>query len=231
MPARRACRRRCWRGGAVVDARAIDGPLGFTRVVGAGWPHARQAPADDQHQPPHDRHPGARAIDRNWLKLHPSCLGTHAAIDAAALAHARGTVPATADDVVVRVHPLARQAAHLDVPSDGLAAKFSIPYCVAYTLIHQPPGVADFVALDPDAVQRCRRVRIVRDESLPEWGAVITSAGHERARVEGPSGSPQRPASAAELRRKLRELAGDRLDGFLNDLGSPVDLGILRPGQ
>src|SRR5436305_3513973 len=46
------------RAGAVVDRRAIHGPLGFEGVLGATWPADRTA----------DR---GRAIERNWIKLYP----------------------------------------------------------------------------------------------------------------------------------------------------------------
>ena len=120
------------REGASVDRRAIHGPLGFEAVIGATW-----ALPDG----------GTPAIGRNWIKLHPSCLGTHSPIDAAAeLRDREGALER--ERLRVLVDPVSRQAAHLDRVGDGLSAKFSIPYCVAYTLIHGPPGVRDFGAVD-----------------------------------------------------------------------------------
>ena len=127
------------RAGAVVDARVIRGEVGFEAVLGAVMPPGVADGAGAGN--------GARAIDRNWIKLHPSCLGTHAPIDAAAQARDGGFLSDGAP-IVVAVHPVARQAAHLDDVEDGLAAKFSIPYCVAHTLVCGPPGVRDFGALD-----------------------------------------------------------------------------------
>jgi 2-methylcitrate dehydratase PrpD len=191
------------RAGASVDRRAIDGPLGFETVVGASW----AAPV-----------PGEPAILRNWIKLHPSCLGTHSPIDAAAQVRADGRAP-DRGQVEVQVHPLARQAAHLDEVGDGLSAKFSIPYCVAHTLVHGPPRVADFARIDGAVAARAGEVTVILDESLPEFGAVLTAGGEELARIEAPTGAPERPVTAGELADKVADLAGHRLDGLLDDPG------------
>jgi 2-methylcitrate dehydratase PrpD len=199
------------RAGAVVDERAVRGAVGFEGVLGAVVPpHVGKGAAN-----------GARAIEHNWIKLHPSCLGTHAPIDAAAQARDGGYLPDGAP-IVVAVHPTARQAAHLDDVQDGLAAKFSIPYCVSHALVHGPPRVHDFAAVDAETRERAARVSVVVDGSLPEFGAVISTGDRELARVQCPQGAPERPASPAALAAKLSDLAGDRLDGILDDLDAPT---------
>ena len=120
------------------------------------------------------------------------------------------------------VHPLARQAAHLDAVSDGLSAKFSIPYCVAHTFMFGAPRVRDFAAVDPGVSARAELVSVEVDESLPEFGAVLTESGGELARVEAPKGSPERPIDASELAQKVSDLAGGRLDGLLDELERPA---------
>lgn len=191
--------------GASVDLGAVRGPLGLDGVIGARWAE-----------------PGAqRAIDGNWIKLYPSCLGTHSPIEAAVRARTSGH-RLDRERVDVRVHPVARQAAHLEAVSDGLSAKFSIPYCVAYTFCHCPPGVRDFATVDPVAVQRSRLVNVTLDESLPRFGAVLTVSDRELARIPCPRGAPQRPAAAADLADKLAQLAGERLDRILDDPAAPA---------
>jgi 2-methylcitrate dehydratase PrpD len=201
------------RAGAVVDARVIRGEVGFEGVLGAVMPPGVADGGGAGN--------GTRAIDRNWIKLHPSCLGTHAPIDAAAQARDGGFALDGAP-IVVAVHPVARQAAHLDDVADGLAAKFSIPYCVARTFVGGPPRVRDFSALDAETRERASLVSVAVDESLPEWGAVLSADGLELARVGSPRGAPERPAAPADLAAKLSDLAGDRLDGVLDDLGVPA---------
>jgi len=207
------------RAGATVDPRAIHGPLGFEGVLGARWPQAD---------------PGLdvgleRAIDRNWIKLYPSCLGTHSPIELAAQARDRDAWLAH-DELEVRVHPVALQAAHVELASDGLAAKFSIPYCVAHTLIHGPPRVRDFVAVDAATARVSRRVNVTVDRSLPEFGAALTVAGEELGRVPCPRGAPARPPAASELAAKVEDLAGDRLRGALADLAGPAAVALEAAG-
>jgi hypothetical protein len=60
------------------------------------------------------------------------------------------------------------------------------------------------------------------DKSLPRFGATLTVAGKEVARVPGPRGAPDRPVTATELAEKVSDLAGDRLDGVLSDLAAPA---------
>jgi 2-methylcitrate dehydratase PrpD len=209
------------RAGAMVDPRAIHGPLGFEAVLGARWPQgdATRSPTSDS----------SRAIARNWIKLHPSCLGTHSPIDAAA--QVRGSTPRLDQaQLSVAVHPVARQAAHLDAVTDGLSAKFSIPYCVAHTLTHGPPGVRDFTALDPVVADRSRLVSVTVDESLPEFGAVLSTEGHELARVDCPRGAPERPVTEADLAAKLADLTGDRLRGVFDDLDAAAATALRAAG-
>ena len=171
------------RAGAAVDPRATHGPLGFEAVLGAGWPPAADETEGSAAQGFAAR---PRAIDRNWIKLYPSCLGTHSPIEAVAQAREaghrlvrdgleRGGLDGHGPELEgldVRVHPVARQAAHLDLVSDGLSAKFSIPYCVAHTLLHGPPRVRDFAALDGADAR------------------AFTSGERERGRVDCPSSEP-----------------------------------------
>jgi 2-methylcitrate dehydratase PrpD len=211
------------RAGASVGEQAVRGPLGFEGVLGAVVP----APAGAVSAPSGEGGAGdrGRAITRNWIKLHPSCLGTHAPIDAAVLTREAG-YRFNAERVAVAVNPVARQAAHLDDVEDGLAAKFSIPYCVAFALEHGRPRVRDFAALDAPTRERSVHVNVVLDESLPEFAAVLSVGGRELARIPCPQGAPERPAAPGDVAAKLADLAGDRLDGILDDLDAPAALAL-----
>ena len=105
----------------------------------------------------------------------------------------------------------------------GLEAKFSIPYLTAYTLLHGPPGIADFAAVDADARRlAAAAISIREDDSLLEFEARLQLQGETVAAVEWSRGSPARPLDHAGLEAKVRELAGSRLDGVLDDLGRPA---------
>jgi 2-methylcitrate dehydratase PrpD len=202
------------RGGANVDPRALHGPVGFAAVLGATWPAGEGGGPASIEALAHPRM--SPAIERNWIKLHPSCLGTHAPIDAAEQLREL----ANGDPLEVVVHPVARQAAHLDAVSDGLSAKFSIPYCVAHTLTRGAPRAADFGQLDGGIADRAASVSVTVDASLPQWGTVLRLAGAQAVRLEGPRGAPGRPITEAELADKVSDLTGDRLQGALGDPGT-----------
>ena len=120
------------------------------------------------------------------------------------------------------VHPVARQAAHLDQVTDGLSAKFSIPYCVAHTLRHGPPGARAFTSVDPAVSDRAHSVTVAVDRALPEFGAVLRAGDCELIRVDAPRGAPEQPLSESDLAAKVADLAGQDLFAALDDLDAPA---------
>jgi 2-methylcitrate dehydratase PrpD len=192
--------------GASVPPGVLSAPDGFEAAYGAQWAETS----------------GGGAIAENWIKAYPCCLQTHSAIEAAAIARADGL--GAAGRVVVTVHPVSLQAASLGDVSDGLEAKFSIPYLVAFTLLNGAPDVGSFRAVDNAArALASDRVEVRTDASLGESEAMLESEGRVLARVEAALGSPANPMSTNQLAAKLHSLAGDRLDGALDDLERPVD--------
>jgi 2-methylcitrate dehydratase PrpD len=165
--------------------------------------------------------PGADtlAIADNWIKAWPCCLQTHGAIEAAD--RLDGSAP---DDLTVTVHPVSLQAAAVGPePTDGLQAKFSIPYLTAYTLLNGPPVVESFERVDDAVVQRAKSIEILTDRSLLESEFVLsTGGGDELVRVKAALGSPEQPMDAAALRAKVEGLAGAELAGALDDPLQPA---------
>ena len=99
-------------------------------------------------------------------------------------------------------------------PADGLQAKFSIPYLTAYTLMHGPPTVESFDAVDPEVVERARTIEIRSErDQLPSEFALYDGQS-EIARVEAALGSPQRPMDAHALAEKVRGLTGEQPGGL-----------------
>jgi 2-methylcitrate dehydratase PrpD len=161
---------------------------------------------------------GDRAISANWIKAYPCCLQAHSAIEAAERAR-----PLPEDEPVgVSVHPISLAAASYGEPADGLQAKFSIPYLVAYTLLYGPPSVESFAALDPGALAGVQRVQVRSAGDLLESEARLEAGGRELGRVEAALGSPARPMSRAQLTAKLHSLCGGALDGALDDPERPA---------
>jgi 2-methylcitrate dehydratase PrpD len=169
---------------------------------------------------PRSEDDGRAAIDENWIKPWPCCLMSHSAIEAASVAREALARPGT---IAVTVHPVARRAAAYDDVADGLQAKFSIPYLVAYVARHGEPDPASFEQVDPEVRALAReRVRLTTDGTLREAETVLALDGTVVARVEAARGSPERPMTADQLRAKCRMLAGERLDGLLDDPSAPA---------
>ncbi len=195
--------------GATVTGDLPTGPGGFEEAFGGTWAG------------PNDVRDERGAVAENWIKAYPCCLQTHAPIEAAAQARDQADVGAP---VTVTVHPRARQAAPYDDVEDGLKAKFSIPYTVAYTLLYEPPrNPTCFEAVDSEARRlAATRITVRLDDSMPETGASLALGGEERARVRWAAGSPANPMSYDQLAAKLNGLVGARLDGLLDDPTTPA---------
>lgn len=192
-------------------AGADAGPevvAGFEKAFGARWPADALEPRGD-------------AIASNWIKAYPCCLQTHGAVEAALRLRAAGGAPDGQIEVVV--HPVSLQTAWRTDVADGLEAKFSIPYLTAYALLRGAPTVESFAGVDAGARElAAERVRVRTSDALRESEAAIEADGRELARVGAAIGSPERPMDDAALAAKVRQLAGDRLDGVLDDPGRPV---------
>jgi 2-methylcitrate dehydratase PrpD len=189
-------------GGVSITADVMDAPDGFAAAFGAA------------------RDSGDRsAVQENWIKPWPCCLMSHSAIEAASEARSElGAGP-----IEVAVHPVARRAAAYDDVADGLQAKFSIPYLVAHVALRGEPDPSSFERVDDEVRELARtRVSLVTDEALAEAEAVVAVGGAEVARVRAARGSPERPMSADELAAKCEMLAGDALDGLLDDRSAPA---------
>ena len=160
---------------------------------------------------------GPLAIERNWIKAWPCCLQTHGAIECAERV---GAVPE--GEIVVLAHPVSRQAAGYDDVETPLQAKFSIPYTTAFTLLHGGPRVDSFAAIDESVRRVASTIEVRTDPALGESEFALLADGEELARVDAARGSPEHPLAEEELSAKLRDLAGDRLDGALDDDARPA---------
>jgi 2-methylcitrate dehydratase PrpD len=184
------------RAGATVPPDVVRG---FEAAYGATWADPDEA---------------APAIAENWIKAYPCCLQTHSAIEAADLARVAGS----ADSAVrVTVHPLSLRAAPYALPADELEAKFSIPYTVAFTLLHGPPGVPEFRGLDDSAMRLAAVVEVASDPELAQSEAVLEAADGSAFRVAAALGSPDRPMTPEQLRAKVRSLTSTDLEGLVAD--------------
>lgn len=160
-------------------------------------------------------------IARNYFKRHAACRYTHGALDALAAIVARTGALRPEDVRAIEVETYVWEA-QLDSPlaPNMLAAKFSIPFALATTIVHGAADVAAFrgPARENPAVQAlARRVAVNEDPALtaqlpglrPARVRVTLADGTTHAaEVTTNRGDTEDPYSEDEVRRKFRELAG-----------------------
>jgi 2-methylcitrate dehydratase PrpD len=104
-------------------------------------------------------------------------------------------------------------------PQTGLAAKFSMEYCLAASLLHGKLGLAHFKdasVQDPHAQVLMQRVRLTHpDQDKVNWDkpvpdvveVVLHSGARQHQRVEVPKGDPDQPLTWDELVTKFKDCA------------------------
>ena len=217
-----------------------DGPKDlYTSILGDGFD--TEAVVDGLGEP------GGYRIQRNYFKFHACCLYNHPVLDAVQAMTQRETFEA-AD--VARVHvdapPIGATLADPE-PKNMLAAKFSIPYAVAASLVH---GNTDITAFYPDRVADPRikslaqRVELEADPKMNlrsyDYPAARVTVSLKDGRVIQESvttqyGDSQNPASTEELTGKFTFLAQEVLGEertqqvikTVGDLDTLKDLGEL----
>lgn len=116
------------------------------------------------------------------FKIYPCCGLVHTAIETViALREEHGLDPADVRSARVLVHEYVPRVMHVDVPHDGYAAKFSIPYCVAAALRDGDVTLGSFFAVDPELVEIGRRVEVAVH---PELVGGDTFLRHEFTELE-----------------------------------------------
>jgi 2-methylcitrate dehydratase PrpD len=195
---------------------AADGPAEmFGRVLGQGGYDTARVLRDLGSE---------WRVTTNYFKLHASCAITHPALDATF--DTLAARPLAAEEVAaVDVYSggIARHLAY-DDPANMLAAKFSIPYCVAAAVVRRDTGIEAFrpPALDDPAIRKLARRVTVHDD--PDWAAAPTGSRVTRVEVRLTGGEVLRgearivrgdaanPVDRATLLEKFRFLAGQRGD-------------------
>ena len=160
-------------------------------------------------------------ITRNYFKLHACCRYNHAALDALVELMGRHSDLANTDaidGIEVESYSL---AAELDdrSPRNMLAAKFSVPFAIATTLVTGGTGVESFsgsAVTDPRTLNLAKRVTIREDPDmtarLPDLRPASVTVGMKdgtrfRASVETNRGDWQDPYSQEQLSDKFMSLA------------------------
>jgi len=201
---------RLWQAGISGEHDGISSVFGD--VVSTGFDHAAACDAlGDRYE-----------ISRNYFKLHACCRYNHAALDALVSLMERHQALANHDEIEHIEITSYSLAAELDdqAPRNMLAAKFSVPFAVATTLVRGDTGVESFsgnALTDPQALALARRVRIKEDKGMtaklpdlrPAQVTIVMKSGERfETSVETNRGDWQDPYGADQLAEKYMSLAG-----------------------
>lgn len=181
----------------------------FGHVLGTGWPDATLEGVAE-----------GLFINRNYFKLHACSRWNHAPIEAAAAIMADG--PLTPDDidrvVVWTYDPAVRLAGRQ--PSNGYAAKHSIPYNVAARFVlgsndldvYTNDAVADPFLLDlaerVDVREDTELTKLLPDVRAARVDVTLTDGRTRSAQIDSAPGGFDNPYDEEVLLAKFRRLAG-----------------------
>ena len=160
-------------------------------------------------------------MQRNYFKLHACCRFNHAALDA--LAQALQTVPRPLDTqsietIEVQTYSLAAALSNPH-PCRPLAAKYSLPFAIATSLVHGSTGVKAFsqsAVVHLDVLRLALRVRVNEDAAmtklLPDLRQArvilrMKSGQQYVAAVHTNRGDSENPLSDEELAAKFMDLS------------------------
>ncbi|MFQ5881856.1 MAG: MmgE/PrpD family protein [Candidatus Methylomirabilales bacterium] len=160
-------------------------------------------------------------ILENSFKAHAACYHIHSTIDAVLNLRTRYKLkPDQIKKITVRLYSAALDLLEKVEPVNPYAAKFSIPYCVAITLLQGRVNLDDFHEegiRDRTVRQLMSTVALQRDPGLdqvyPEkWPVIVTvetvTGSRHETRVDYPKGDPRNPMSREELIEKFHALTG-----------------------
>ena len=196
--------------GFSASGRILEAKNGFCAVFSSGEYEVGRI-LDGFADPPEIIEPGVR------LKPYPSCLNTHATIEATlSLAEAHHIESEDVESVECRLAPLAVDTLIHNNPRTGLEGKFSAPYAVATALVHRRASLAEFTdraVLDPRAQAMIGKVRVI---PAPELNDNINSAVVKvllrdgrtfTERVDITTGHPKKPMTLEQIAGKFRSCA------------------------
>ncbi|HEY3953054.1 MAG TPA: MmgE/PrpD family protein [Streptosporangiaceae bacterium] len=230
--------------GFTADPDILEAPFGFLSVYsGPDKNHADRLT-------PQENGEFEVAAPGFQTKIYPSCASTHTALDAMLSLIAEHGIDAgkVAEIDVAVVHLTPKILIHTD-PAEGLQGKFSMQYCMARALTSRFLGVGHFTdeaVRDPGIRRLMGLVRMHVDAGLDAaWSAdrprpvIITVTMDDgtvlRRRVDIPTGLPEKPATAAQVEAKYRDLAvpvlggdgADRVIGLARELRDLPDVSVL----
>ena len=156
------------------------------------------------------------------IKMYPSCMATHAGLDATIKLSKTHQIDSTrVESVEVRTGKDLHPALIYDEPKTALEGKFSMQFCTAIGLLKRKATLDEFTdrtVRNPETVYLMKKVRLVVDPALANMGPLTTTVRVNlrngrilEESVEYPKGSKNNPMSAEEVKEKFKNCAGHLL--------------------
>lgn len=193
----------------------LEGPQGFFEVLQA-----------DRNQEALETLGKTWDIESLAQKYHASCHATHSPIEAVLkIVEANRLSVKDIRSITVKSSQVGLSAAHQMDPHDGLAGKFSIPYCVANALLRGNTGMQAFTdekVNDPEIRALMKKISVELDDQKVAMEAT--------AEVETTGGKVYSAFSDILQEVPALEVKQEKLRAKFEDLCSPV-LGAKKTGE
>lgn len=157
-------------------------------------------------------------VDKNYFKLYPSCRFTHGAIDATERLMKEKIIDTNSiDTITIETYDLASRC-NTTTPTSQLEAKFSIPYCIAITLLGLDPlnyyknnlPIIRTLINKIKVIERKEFTNLLPDYRVTEVNITTITGEELQSRVDVAKGEYTNPVSKEELINKYKKLFNSR---------------------
>ena len=157
------------------------------------------------------------------FKLYPSGRHTHGGIDLALRLRDRGIKAGDIELIRIKTYRFAQDLVSSPDPYDPVDARFSLPFCVATTLVYGHPTLQCFCQerIEDEDVRRVMahttvevdpELEMIYPNFWPTSIEIIDRSSHIiKERTDYPKGDPENPASPAEIHQKFIGLVSKAL--------------------
>ena len=199
------------KGGLNSAKGVLEGKDGFAAVMGVHF--------DPEYLVRHLGNPWEIEDPGIHLKMYPSCMATHAALDAALkIEREYKPNPDEVSSVEVRSKKDLSDALIYNEPRTALEGKFSMQFCIAIALLRGQATLEEFIdeeVRNTRIMKLMEKVKLLHDSKMEGRGVWSTHVKVAMAdgrvceeMVEYPKGSKMKPMSLHEVKEKFRGCAG-----------------------
>jgi 2-methylcitrate dehydratase PrpD len=186
---------------------AIEGPRGFAAVMRGAFDEAACFEGLGERW----------EIVDNVLKPYACGVLSHSIIDATIALREHFKSAEEIQRIDILTYPMVLQGMAITEPHNGLESKFSAYHCAAIGFLNGhggPKQFSDSYATAPDVAALRGKIRIATSPEVGHCTSIVTAHGVD-GRIVKLEKNSERVMSQGELERKVRLLAGDRVEPLL----------------